>query len=272
MRRADDRGRAVHVVGRTIIGGLLFLLAASVRAEPVYLALLIDDLGYNRAEIQAIVDLPAPVSGAVLPHAPYSRMAAEELHRHGRDVLLHLPMEPQEPRLDDPGVLRRDMTPRELALTVEFDLTTVPHAVGINNHMGSLLTQDIHTMRVLMRELRQQGDLFFLDSLTSAQSVAHAIAREQAIPTLVRDVFLDNDRTPDAIRAQLARAVDKARRHGSAIAIGHPYPETLAVLSTSLPVMERQGVEVVPISTLVTHQTARRIAPVHDAMPNAGEP
>jgi len=243
--------------GRVVAGYLLLALAANAHADPAYLALVIDDLGYSRAEVRAVLDLPAPVSGAVLPHAPHSRMAAEELHRHGRDVLLHLPMEPMEPRLNDPGALQSGMTPREVALTVNYNLTTVPHAIGINNHMGSRLTKDAQSMQILMRHLRLQGDLFFLDSLTSAQSVAHAVARDEAVPTLVRDVFLDSDRAPEAIRAQLARAVAKARRDGSAIAIGHPYPETLAVIADTLAKLRVDGIEVVPISQLLVRQTAR---------------
>jgi len=243
---------------------LLLALPSVTCAETAYLALVIDDLGHSRHEIRAVLDLPGPVSGAVLPHAPHSQATAEEFFRHGRDVLLHLPMEPIEPRAAGPGALVRGMTPREIAITVDYDLTTVPHAVGINNHMGSLLTQDRESMQVLMRHLGRQGDLFFLDSLTSAQSVAHVVAQEHAVPVLVRDVFLDSDRSIEAIRGQLARAVVKAQRLGSAIAIGHPYPETLSVLQQQLPMLRAEGVELVSISDLLARKTVRAASPRHE--------
>jgi len=241
-----------------ILFALLVCLAPVVAAgsESAYLAIVIDDLGHSRQELRAILALPGPVAGAVLPHAPHSRVTAEALYREGRDVLLHLPMEPIDEREAGPGALTRGMTPREIALTVDYDLTTVPHAIGVNNHMGSLLTQDRDSMQILMRHLEQQGNLFFLDSLTSAQSIAHDVATQSALPMMVRDVFLDNDRSNEAIREQLARAVTQARRHGSAVAIGHPYPETLAVLNEQLPTLAQQGVDLVSISDLLMHKTA----------------
>jgi len=177
-------------------------------------------------------------------------------------------MEPIDEREAGPGALTRGMTPREIALTVDYDLTTVPHAIGVNNHMGSLLTQDRDSMHILMRHLGQQGNLFFLDSLTSAQSIAHEVAMQSALPTMVRDVFLDNDRSNEAIREQLLRAVTKARRHGSAVAIGHPYPETLAVLNEQLPTLREQGIELVSISDLLMHKTASvRESPINRRIP-----
>jgi len=252
----------IPITRGSLTAGILFALlvclapVVATGSESAYFAIVIDDLGHSRQELRAVLALPGPIAGAVLPHAPHSQVTADALYREGRDVLLHLPMEPIDEREAGPGALTRGMTPREIALTVDYDLTTVPHAIGVNNHMGSLLTQDRSSMQILMRHLGQHGNLFFLDSLTSAQSVAHDVAMQSALPTMVRDVFLDNDRSSEAIREQLARAVAQARRHGGVIAIGHPYPETLAVLNEQLPTLAQQGIELVSISDLLMRKTA----------------
>lgn len=129
-------------------------------------------------------------------------------------------------------------------------LKSLPQVVGVNNHMGSSLTENPQAMRVVMRELKQR-DLFFLDSRTSADSRAYQIARDMGIPTAKRHVFLDNDVQPSQIVAQLHRLAEMASEQGYAIGIGHPYPETLRALKDTLPMIRQAGIQIVPISHLV---------------------
>lgn len=157
-----------------------------------------------------------------------------------------------------PGVLDAAMPAREFLYTLAYDLMTVPHAVGINNHMGSRLTQEPRAMRLLMQALRNRGNLLFVDSRTSAHSVAARLAAEHGVPVLARDVFLDNVPTDQAIRRQLEAAITAARRQGAAIAIGHPHRRTLAVLAERLPMLAREGVAVVPLTELLRQRQAQR--------------
>ena len=140
-------------------------------------------------------------------------------------------------------------------MTLAYDLQTVPHAVGVSNHMGSLLTQQREPMRLLMKAIADRGDLFFVDSRTTADSAAGNIAQELSLPHLVRNIFLDNVREVEAINRQFDKLVAIARDHGSALAIGHPYPETLEVLEHRLPDLASSGIELVPLSKLLELQS-----------------
>ena len=134
---------------------------------------------------------------------------------------------------------------------LDYDLASVPHVVGINNHMGSLLTTRPPAMTDLMQELRRR-QLFFVDSRTATDSVAAATAQAQGIPVLARDVFLDDDPSPEAVVAQLAQLERLARRHGYALGIGHPHPATLAALEQWLPQLAARGIDLVPLTTRLT--------------------
>lgn len=228
--------------------------AARPGAEPAYLGIIIDDLGNSLREGRRVIDLPAPVACAILPHTPHAGRLAREAHARGKEVLLHLPMESLTDEAPGPGVLGAAMPEREFLYTLAYDLTAVPHAAGINNHMGSRLTQEPGAMQRLMQALYNRGNLFFVDSRTSARSVAARLAAEHGVPVLVRDVFLDNEPTEDAIRSQLREALAIARRRGTALAIGHPHPRTLAVLAEWLSALGRENVAVVPLAELLRRQ------------------
>lgn len=202
---------------------------AAVESRP-RIAIIIDDLGYGWAAGVRSIGLPGPVACAVLPGTPHGARLAELAHRAGKQVLLHLPMQSLEDLEPDAHMLHLDTTRRQLALRVAADLADVPHAAGINNHRGSLLTRHPGHMGWLMEELAGRRDLYFIDSYTTAASVALGIAREKGIPATRRDVFLDPDRSPGTVRREFERLIALARRHGSALGIGHPYPETLALL------------------------------------------
>ena len=219
-------------------GFLLALLTAlpGAGAQAATAALVIDDLGHNRDRARRALALPPPLAVAVLPDAPYARLIAGAADRAGIELLVHLPMEghkSQPPRM----ALHDGMTNEELRRRVRVALGRVPGAIGISNHMGSVLTEDRRAMTVVMRELRAapRAPLVFLDSRTTADTVAEAAAVRAGIGTAARDVFLDNEREPAAIERQLHHWLARAERTGCALAIGHPYPETLAVLERLLP-------------------------------------
>ena len=215
------------------------------------IAIIIDDLGNGYARDKQAVLLPGKLSYAFLPHTRYTAEIAELAHAMHKDVLLHLPMQATADDALGPGALTLDMTARQLQQTFLSSLASVPHAIGINNHMGSLLTQHPGHMQWLMQAIAEAGDLFFIDSFTVPKSVAHQIAAENWIPNLKRDVFLDSVRTRAAVERQFHRLLNIARKNGIALAIGHPYPETLAVLETLLPTLPAHGVRLVPVSQLI---------------------
>ncbi len=216
------------------------------------IAIVIDDMGWELPIAQDLLALDHPLSFAVLPQAPYQLQIAEAALQHKRDLLLHLPMEPHGyPRVNPgPNALLSHMNSHQMVELVRTALQALPQVVGVNNHMGSSLTENSKAMRVVMRELKRY-DLFFLDSRTSANSQAHQIAREMGIPTAKRHVFLDNSVQQAHISEQLHRLAKMASQQGYAIGIGHPYPETLRAMERTLPVIRQAGVRIVPISRLV---------------------
>ncbi len=241
----EQRTHAIHIV--TPLTGRILPNAQALRAR---LAIIIDDLGYERAAADALFALPFPLTVAVLPHLPYSADIAEEAHRRGYQVMLHLPMESSNGARSEAIELRATMNPAEVTRSLAGMLETVPHAAGVNNHQGSLATADARLMAELMPALRERN-LFFVDSRTTPASVAYEFARRVGVPTANRDVFLDDTPTPEAVRQQLMLAVRLARVHRFAIAIGHPHPATLQVLEESLPQLESQGIGLVFASQLV---------------------
>ena len=215
-------------------------------------AIVIDDMGWDLPMAQALLALDAPLSFAIMPQSPYQSATAEAVQRHGRDILLHLPMEPHGYPKVNPGphALLSDMSSLELTAQLQVALQALPMAVGVNNHMGSRLTENSQIMRVVMREL-QQRDLFFLDSRTSSHSQAYQVAREMGVRTGQRQVFLDHDVQPEQISHRLHQLINLARKHGRAIGIGHPYTETLHALQQLLPELHAAGIEIVPVSHLI---------------------
>jgi polysaccharide deacetylase 2 family uncharacterized protein YibQ len=215
-------------------------------------AIVIDDLGNELAPAERIAAWKAPVAGAVLPGVAFSAASARALARGGKEVLLHLPMEPAGyPKVrPGPGVILRSQSDSEIVRTLEDDLATVPGAVGVNNHMGSVATADPRVMRVVAGVLSNRG-LYFLDSRTTDATVAERTAGEASVPVVSRRVFLDDVETDEAVSKQFAELVRRAREEGRAVAIGHPYPVTLAVLEREIPKLEAKGVRLVRVGELV---------------------
>lgn len=218
------------------------------------ISIIIDDLGYGWEPAQRVIALPGPIACAVLPHTRYSEKIANVAHSLNKEVLLHLPMETKQHDKDPgPGKLEISMPSLELQLTVDYDLETVPHAVGINNHMGSALTEHRSTVDVLMTTLKNKNKYFFVDSLTSSNSVVALSANTHNIPYLVRDIFLDNVASEEVINAQFDQLLQLARKKGWAIAIGHPYPETLSVLERRLPTLTDQKIKLISLSSMLEY-------------------
>ena len=214
------------------------------------LAIILDDLGYERAAADALLALPFRLTVSVLPQLPLSTEIAEEAHRRGDEVLLHLPMASTHDRARPEEIeLRPGMSSEEVAQFLSQMIATVPHAVGVNNHQGSLATADPQLMAALMPALREQG-LFFIDSRTTAQTVAYDTAERMGVRAAYRNVFLDDTPTRQAVLAQLTLAGRKAEREGWAIAIGHPHPATLAALEEKVPQLEKSGIRLVFASDL----------------------
>lgn len=252
-------------------GGLILLIclpllsrAASGLPEPepapagrADIAIIIDDMGTRLAAGRRVLALPGAVTCAFLPYGPYTDPLARAAHTQGKDIMLHLPMQAMDSRYLDAGGLTLDMTKQAFLTTLENNLQRVPHVTGVNNHMGSLLTRHPGHMLWLMQALQQRGGLFFVDSRTSKHTVARQIAYEQAVPSVERDVFLDDDQALEAVRFQFRRLIRLAQQQGAAVAIGHPYDTTLRVLEEELPRLHEHGVRLVPVSQLVKYQYAR---------------
>ncbi len=196
---------------------------------------MIDDVGYSFERAREIMDLPGRVTLGVLPYAPHARAIAEAAQASGTEVILHQPMEPLPEATTPPvpGTLTVGMTPERFDAQFHEALAEVPYAVGVNNHTGSLLTARRAPMDLLMANIQRRG-LFFLDSRTTASTVAEATAREWRVPTVRRDVFLDNVPTRRAMARQFARALGVARQRGAAVVIAHPYPATVRFLEEIL--------------------------------------
>jgi polysaccharide deacetylase 2 family uncharacterized protein YibQ len=239
------RTQSIHVVTP-----LAFVLPVQRASHQPSLAVVIDDLGNDPVQADALFRLSYPLTLSVLPHLSNSGEIAEEAHRRGYQVLLHLPMASARGEKDEAIELHPGMDSGSVAQTFAAMLDTVPYAVGVNNHEGSRGTSDSQLMSELMPLLRVRK-MFFVDSRTTAATVAETAAHAAGVPATSRNVFLDDDQSPAAIRKQFALAVRDARQKGSALAIGHPHPETLQVLTEMLPAAERQRVTLVFASNLV---------------------
>lgn len=215
-------------------------------------AIIVDDLGADLALMQAFLDLQLNITAAILPNVPHARAVAELAHADGREVLLHIPMEPQDYPAIDPGenALLVALSQAEVQQRLRSYLQTIPWVVGANNHMGSRFTENREGMREVLQILKEQG-LFFVDSRTTSDSVAIIEAKKIGIAHAGRDVFLDNDINEEDIRRQIRKLVKIAIAEGSAIGICHPHLETVAALKKEVPSFAAAGVTLVAVSRLV---------------------
>ena len=215
------------------------------------LAIVIDDWGYGWQAAREFLELDAPLTVAVLPNAPYSRQQALQARRRGFEVIVHLPMEPQDGRADPgPGAITTGLSDEEIRRRVLEAIEAVPGAAGVSNHMGSMATADPRVMERVLEVVGSRG-LFFLDSRTTARSVVGSLASAMGVPWAQNQVFLDGEGDPQAVRSRLELAARRALARGEAIAIGHVRPVTARVLQEALPELRRRGIELVPVSALL---------------------
>lgn len=226
------------------------LQVAKVSYEPEparEMVIIIDDLGHSLYRGKKAIDLPGNITYAVIPFTHYARELAERAHSHGKEVMVHAPMSTVDGDPLGAGGLTAKLSRAEFNTRLNEALDEVPHAQGINNHMGSDLTQRRMQMSWLMQELRWQ-ELYFVDSRTSGRSVAAKVATEFNVPNLSREVFLDNELDTEAIARQFAQAKALSKKLGRVVVIGHPHPETIAYLKGALPDLRDEGIELLTVS------------------------
>lgn len=240
------------------------LVHMQVREMPRLLraAIVIDDMGRDLDAAHKLLALDYPLTFSVLPYLRYSQATAEEVHRHGHEVMLHLPMEPEPSAHASPGegAILVGMTPREVQRVVQKDLAFVPFVSGVNNHMGSRATQDTALMIEVMKILAARR-LYFIDSRTTGASQALEAAQREHLPTFYRAVFLDDTESVGYTLGQLREFRRRIEQTGVALAIGHPHATTIAALAKFLPEFERSDIELVPPSQLVHLPDAVRLLP-----------
>jgi uncharacterized protein len=231
------------------LSGLLLLSGVCRPADnqlPPTIAIIVDDLGNHKAMGDRLINIPAPLTLAFLPHRQYSKLQATKAYYSGKEIMLHVPMENTRNLPLGAAGLTSQMSNPELIATFRSALHSVPYISGVNNHMGSALTQNKRAMNILMGELGGYP-LYFVDSRTTALSIAHRIADNYNIPALDRDIFLDNAIRTKDIHRQFKKLIALARKKGTAIAIGHPHLRTVRYLERMLPRLGKEGVAVATV-------------------------
>jgi polysaccharide deacetylase 2 family uncharacterized protein YibQ len=216
------------------------------------LAIIVDDMGTSISEAEKLLAINLPITFSIIPGLPKSREIAETVHRKGREVMLHIPMEPQgypQQRLEANGLLV-SLDLEEIAGRTREYLMNIPYVAGANNHMGSRFTEHEDKMGAILGVIKEKG-LYFIDSRTTPKSLGVSLARNMGIKAGTRNVFLDNDQNMNAIKDQLNEAARLARKRGGVIAICHPHPETMQALREQMPRLQQEGIVFVSASKIV---------------------
>jgi polysaccharide deacetylase 2 family uncharacterized protein YibQ len=247
---------AVAVLSLIIILQWVYILSRPKLAPPkipkaaiAKIGIVLDDWGYNLNNLYMLGQIKYPLTCSVLPGLNYSRQVSEELKNRGYEVILHLPMEPQEKYRLEKNTILTSMDEAAVTSIIGQDLSSIAYARGVSNHMGSAATQDARTMETVFKELKKRH-LFFLDSFVTPKSVCFKLAGTIGLRFARRDVFLDNIEEPGYIREQLYKLELKAKRNGFAIGIGHDHRVTLEVLKEVMPQLEKEGYKFVFVSEL----------------------
>ena len=214
------------------------------------ISIVIDDLGIVKSRTFDVIQLDAPLTLSFLPYAQGLQNITEYARTRGHELMVHLPMEPKGDKDPGPHALLTGGGDEKILQDLSFNLSQFDGYVGVNNHMGSAFTEYSRGLDLILTEVQNRG-LLVLDSRTSQNSLLAKMATDRNIPNLTRDVFLDNERDVDYILGQLDKLEKLARKRGNAIAIGHPYRETIAALSLWLPTLKQKGIIVVPLSHLI---------------------
>ncbi len=214
------------------------------------ISIIIDDLGMVRDRTFGIINLKAPLTLSFLPYAPELQHVTRYARGQGHELMVHLPMEPKGDKDPGPHAMLTGVSDHKMMEDLYFNLSQFDGYVGINNHMGSAFTEDFRGLDLILSEVQKRG-LLVLDSRTSQKSLFAKMAADRDIPNMTRDIFLDNEQDVTYILGQLEKLERMALRRGSAIAIGHPYRQTIEALSLWLPTMKAKGIAVVPLSHLI---------------------
>jgi polysaccharide deacetylase 2 family uncharacterized protein YibQ len=215
------------------------------------IAIIIDDVGYDLWPTQEIIRMTVPITLSILPHCPYSTESAERAYRAGNEILLHLPMEPSNYPEKNPGdgALFVSMSDGDIRHQLDENFKSVPHASGVNNHMGSRFMEDEKKLEVVLKTLRKKN-LFFVDSYTTKNTKGEEVARNVGVPFAGRDVFIDNNSDfVDTIEI-LEKMIDERENWQTLIIIGHTYKSTIQALKKAIPLFKASGIEIVPLSEL----------------------
>lgn len=214
------------------------------------IVIIIDDIGYDGQRLDRAMAIDPNLNFAVLPNSTRGSEVAKRLNERGFEILCHLPMQPRDAKIS-PGqnAVLTSMSDGEIADATRANIAAVPHAAGVNNHMGSLATADRRVMTDVMRALPR--GMYFIDSRTGGRSVAAAVARELTVRTATRQVFLDDIQTEASVRKQLSELTATAKTKGVAIGIGHPHEVTLRVLAEEVPRLRARGFRITRASEVV---------------------
>jgi len=235
-------------VGEVSAAGMASLWGTARRPQ---IALIIDDIGQSRTRAREFMEIDIALTFSILPHLPYSLEMAEEMNRVGYEVMLHQPMEPYSTVQDPgPGTLYVGDGPDRVTKVMEENIRNIPHAVGVNNHMGSKFTESSDDVGKALKIVKPKK-LFFVDSWTSSHSKAHAISTSFGIPTLSRRIFLDNVREESAVLKELTRLKQCALRNGQAVGIGHPVSSTARAINRFARDRRNADIELVSVSELL---------------------
>jgi len=219
---------------------------------PAKVAIIIDDIGSNTTLLQSLLEVDHPLTLSIIPHLPHSVEAARLGHQKGWEIMLHLPMEPDNYPHTDPGegAILNSMSQSEVERIIEEHVRSIPYLKGINNHMGSRITRHQEAISKVLASVRKHR-LFFIDSRTSEDSIAFEIARNMEIPAAARTIFLDEVAEVSYSENQLLRLEELAQLNGYAIGIGHIYPSTIEALKRTLPRLQKKGLKLVFASEVV---------------------
>jgi uncharacterized protein len=212
------------------------------------IAIIIDDIGYSRSRACQFLALNIPLTFSILPRIAYTRELADTMHAAGHEIMLHQPMEPLDSSYNPgPGALYTADRPQKIVAAIKENISEISHVTGVNNHMGSKFTADPDKMRQALGVVKSRA-LFFVDSMTTHFSTGYPTAHRLGITAARRNIFLDNRLSVPAILAQLDKLQGYALKHGKALAIGHPFPETAAAIQLFNRSKKKSGVKFVHVS------------------------
>ncbi|MDO8535874.1 MAG: divergent polysaccharide deacetylase family protein [Candidatus Omnitrophota bacterium] len=214
-------------------------------------AIVIDDFGYNINNLERILAVKRAVTFSVLPNLPYSKRIAQAASSKGYEVILHLPLESKDAAAPaETGTIRTDMNEKDVLTLLNKDIASVPGLKGVSNHQGSKATEDKRSMSIILSDLKKRS-LYFFDSLVTDKSICREVATQARVPYAKRDIFLDNENSPEYIEKQILSLRKAAFKNGSVIAVCHDRKNTITVLNKMMPELAEEGIRFVYLSEMV---------------------